>query len=169
VCWHSRYTLGDEQPGCDPSDYEIPEGSERLPLYLYDHGGITMSTGAFSCAFDSGQVGWIFATPDKIREVWGIEEITDEVRETVRKSLKAEVAEYDAAALCGNVYGFVLERAEVCGDCGHVTWTDEESCWGFIDLDDTELDAEGAKGAIGAHLPDEAASLLDAAWENRGP
>jgi len=32
-----------------------------LPLYLYDHGGITMSTGAFSCPWDSGQVGWIYA------------------------------------------------------------------------------------------------------------
>ena len=33
-----------------------------LPLYLYDHSGITMSTGPFSCPWDSGQVGWIYAS-----------------------------------------------------------------------------------------------------------
>ncbi len=32
-----------------------------LPLYLYDHGGITMRTNPFSCPWDSGQVGWIYA------------------------------------------------------------------------------------------------------------
>ena len=26
------------------------------PLYLYDHGGITMNTTGFSCSWDSGQV-----------------------------------------------------------------------------------------------------------------
>lgn len=30
-----------------------------LPLYLYDHSGITMNTTGFSCPWDSGQVGWI--------------------------------------------------------------------------------------------------------------
>ncbi len=33
-----------------------------LPLFLYDHSGITMSTGPFSCPWDSGQVGWIYAS-----------------------------------------------------------------------------------------------------------
>ena len=28
-----------------------------LPLYLYDHSGITMNTTGFSCPWDSGQVG----------------------------------------------------------------------------------------------------------------
>ena len=42
-----------------------------LPLYLYDHGGITMSTGAFSCSWDSGQVGWIYAEKKKFIEETG--------------------------------------------------------------------------------------------------
>jgi hypothetical protein len=40
-----------------------------LPLWLYDHSGITMSCGAanpFYCPWDSGQVGWIIAEKKKI-------------------------------------------------------------------------------------------------------
>ena len=42
-----------------------------LPLYLYDHSGITMNTGGFSCPWDSGQVGWIFADGNAIRREYG--------------------------------------------------------------------------------------------------
>jgi hypothetical protein len=31
-----------------------------LPLYLYDHSGISMNTSGFSCGWDSGQVGFIY-------------------------------------------------------------------------------------------------------------
>lgn len=46
-CQHSRYTLGDK----DAADPRGDDGKLRddiavaLPLYLYDHSGITMSTG----------------------------------------------------------------------------------------------------------------------------
>lgn len=39
-----------------------------LPLHLYDHSGITMSTGGFSCPWDSGQVGYIYVTPKALEE-----------------------------------------------------------------------------------------------------
>ena len=42
-----------------------------LPLYLYDHSGITISTRPFSCPWDSGQVGWIYASKDTFREMTG--------------------------------------------------------------------------------------------------
>ena len=43
-----------------------------LPLYLYDHSGITMNTTGFSCPWDSGQVGWIYASKeDALREFGG--------------------------------------------------------------------------------------------------
>lgn len=38
-----------------------------LPLYLYDHGGITIKTNPFSCPWDSGQVGWIYAIKETFR------------------------------------------------------------------------------------------------------
>lgn len=45
-----------------------------LPLYLYDHSGITMRTSKFSCPWDSGQVGWIYATKDTLRKETGYTE-----------------------------------------------------------------------------------------------
>lgn len=48
VTWHGGYTLGDEQPACRPEEYEFPKDCIRLPLYLYDHSGITMNTTGFS-------------------------------------------------------------------------------------------------------------------------
>ena len=45
-----------------------------LPLYLYDHSGITMSTSVFSCPWDSGQVGWIYAEKKKLIEETGYTE-----------------------------------------------------------------------------------------------
>jgi len=54
----------------DLSDEElmtiIEEKHVILPLYLYDHGGITMNTGGFSCRWDSGQVGWIYASKESL-------------------------------------------------------------------------------------------------------
>ena len=41
-----------------------------LPLYLYDHSGITMNTTGFSCPWDSGQVGWIYAFKEDAPGVW---------------------------------------------------------------------------------------------------
>ena len=46
-----------------------------LPLYLYDHGGITMSTNPFSCPWDDGgQVGWIYASKQKFIDETGYSE-----------------------------------------------------------------------------------------------
>lgn len=47
-----------------------------LPLNLYDHGGITMSTGSFSCSWDSGKVGWIYATKERFIKETGYDELT---------------------------------------------------------------------------------------------
>lgn len=40
----------------------LEERVVMLPLYLYDHGGITINTTGFHCPWDSGQVGWIHTT-----------------------------------------------------------------------------------------------------------
>lgn len=92
VCLHRRYTLGDEQAQ-NTEEYESweqwlegevfkPNGGKdevvALPLYLYDHSGITMSTGSFGHIdpqrWDWGQVGWIWATKQRLREETGYTE-----------------------------------------------------------------------------------------------
>ena len=62
VCWHRRYRLGDPHDFAEPADFQRAMHGKRhleLPLYLYDHSGLTIATTPFSCPWDSGQVGWI--------------------------------------------------------------------------------------------------------------
>jgi predicted Fe-S protein YdhL (DUF1289 family) len=98
-CWHSRHTLGD--PHSFPQPYHLTNHLTQhphiiLPLYLYDHSGITMSTTPFSCPWDSGQVGWMFVTLEKVHERFGWNLVTDERRLKIMRLLRREVAVYDA-------------------------------------------------------------------------
>jgi hypothetical protein len=127
VCWHRRYILGDEQPREDPADYYdskikpvLKAGGICLPLYLYDHGGITMRTGSFSDPWDSGQVGWIYATAKEIRDSFLCKRITKSIRERATKSLIGEVDTY-AQFLEGRVYYVNIEyEGEHLDSCGGI-------------------------------------------------
>lgn len=105
------------------------------PLYLYDHSGITISTGAFSCPWDSGQVGWIYVTKDKLAEEFNGDVALAEARIT------SEVEEYDQY-LTGDVYGYTIyEHEEFDQDGIVIPPTDGEvvdSCWGFYGSDPFE-------------------------------
>ena len=133
VCWHGRYNLGDEQPDYSPSEYleDLPEGTVILPLYLYDHSGITMSTSQFSCPWDSGQVGFIYATPERIRECF-MGEVTDD---RVREALVGEVKTYDQY-LTGDVYYYVVDNPVTC-DHGDTHYEDVDACAGYLGYEDT--------------------------------
>lgn len=208
VCYYRKgYRLGDEQvmnTGCyvtwnDWLQGELvkPNGGEGsivyLPLYLFDHSGLSIRTIPFVDSWDSTQIGFIYATKQRFREETGYNEdelfskdkdrtpkVGDHVRvnggswgkvmeardtpdgtayvvdfdynkspsfrkpenvvmlegpievmtNRAEEMLKNEVATYDDY-LCGNVYGFVLEKKEVCECCGNVTYDSIDSCWGF--------------------------------------
>lgn len=102
-----------------------------LPLYLYDHSGITISTSSFSCRWDSGQVGHIFCSTSKILEEYG--DVSPETLEKVSKVLEGEVEVYDQY-ITGDVYGFRVVKKSIC-DHGHEHEEDEDSCWGFFGSD----------------------------------
>lgn len=175
VCWHRRYTLGDEQPSGSPSDYlasllredvaqRLERRSEReyqkralnlrgeiywqttkrlgeehnarvraevekthiiLPLFLYDHSGITMRTSAFSCPWDSGQVGYIVVSLDKVRKEYSSRAVTKAIREKAVKCLEQEVETY-SLYLEGGFTGYVVEDED--GE-------NIDSCCGFDDPD----------------------------------
>lgn len=64
VCFHSRYHLGDmenKKPIFDtPEEFrqwwkDNGDGGILIPVFLYDHSGLRISTGPFSCPWDSGQ------------------------------------------------------------------------------------------------------------------
>jgi hypothetical protein len=112
VCWHSRYDLGDEQPKQDPAEWidafvKSSRGAVMLPLYLYDHSGITMKTSPFSCPWDSGQVGWIYVSREEILRELGGSRLTEALRDWAREILRGEVEIYDKY-LTGETYQFVV-------------------------------------------------------------
>ena len=142
VCFHRRYTLGDKHDFSTPDDFQdtvTHRNAVILPLYLYDHGGITIRTAPFSCPWDSGQVGWIYVSKEKIREEYSCKQITKDVIEKVEKVLEAEVKTYDQF-LTGDVYGFVIEDED---------GQDVDSCWGFYGYD---WETNGIKDYIPAEL-----------------
>lgn len=141
---------------------DMQANTVRLPLYLYDHSGITMSTGSFSCPWDSGQVGFIYCTLERARLNWTRPDATWEtlipwdegkeitMREAAVKVLEGEVETYDQY-LTGNVYGYVA-KGYGGGDDGDRE--DIASCWGFF--------PDSGKWGIPAHAIDEAKAEIDA-------
>jgi hypothetical protein len=135
VCWHRRYTLGDEKkPGWEtPNDFRrwwTPRGGTGLlrPLFLYDHGGITISTGDFGDPWDSGQVGWAFVTRKDIRKHCGT---GDEADQAALKRLSQEVGDY-AMYLEGRIYEYriCLEGDDIdldTVDSGHGIYGDTDA------------------------------------------
>jgi hypothetical protein len=146
VCFHNRYNLGDEH-GYRSSDYDgwaglkeqlINDGAKViLPIYMYDHSGITISTAPFGCNFDSGQIGFIYCTAkdmDSIAYGWPI----DEDRAIVL--MKGEIETYDNY-LRGEVYGYRIFEQEECSK-GHLHEEELDSCWGYYSEEDALHEAE---------------------------
>lgn len=139
LCWHSRYNLGDSQAYVSKEvlmrEYE-GSGNKILlikPLYLLDHSGLSISTSAFGCQWDSGQVGWVFITQsskdDFIMNPKILNESEAEVMKILDNMLESDVKVYDAY-LSGRAYGY-----EIVGSNGETL----ESCWGYLDSMDSCL------------------------------
>jgi hypothetical protein len=156
VCWHGRYNLGDKHDYSTPEEFheseEYKNAAILLPLYLYDHSGITMSVGESGNPFssfdpgnwDSGQVGYIFATRDTLRKEYSNKRITKKRIAHATEVLKGEVSTYDDF-LTGNVWAYVVEDEN-----GDVV----ESCCGFVG--DVDYAFEQGKEAAEAYLTNEA-------------
>lgn len=123
-----------------------------LPLYLYDHSGITMNTTGFSCPWDSGQVGWIYASKEDALREFGGKSFTAATRKKAEDCMRGEVECYDSY-LRGEAYGFELYKD------GEL----EDSCWGFIGSNE-----EALKG-IEDYLPDECSGMTGELVERDSP
>ncbi len=145
LCSHRRYVLGDVQIKCQDDLNKILKRKDvkYLPLYLYDHSGITMSTTPFSCPWDSGQVGIIYATHEDICKEFGpkgraLVHISKRAVSSAFKLMRQEVKVYDAF-LKGEVYGYEVKDPD-----GEVI----DSCWGFICPDNLDYIIQEARNAI---------------------
>lgn len=128
VCFHNRYDLGDNH-NYSSDDYSGWEEMKKaiikeentaviLPLYLYDHSGISISTGAFSCRWDSGQIGFIFVSKEKALEEFGGKIVTAKLKQKLQAILEGEVETY-TQYVEGDVYGFQIvdEEDDVVDSC----------------------------------------------------
>jgi len=145
ACFHHRYRLGDQSVNKEFPHMEdfvtwLKENESTLfslPIYLYDHSGLTISTAPFSCKWDSGQLGVIYVEKAKFLKEFSLTEWNDEAITRAEACLKAEIEEYDQH-LRGDVWGYKIEDT-----------TDPErdidSCWGIYG-DDYAI--EEAKSAV---------------------
>ena len=146
VCFHRKYNLGDKHD-FKQNDYNswdevkqaiIENGGKYIaPLYLYDHGGISISIGSFlgkaiHAEWDSGQVGFIYTTEDAIAD-------TGTSIDAIESALANEVTIYDKY-LMGDVYGYKIMERNTCGTCNHIELEELDSCYGYY----SEKDAREA-------------------------
>ena len=150
ICFHTRYHLGDKH-GYDHKDYSGWEELEKtivednnvgviLPLYLYDHSGLSISTTPFSCVWDSGKIGFICVSKIKILEEFGGKIITKKLKEKVEGILKGEVETYNQY-LQGDIYGYKISKVTTC-DQGHEHKRVLDSVLGFYGQDECMEEAE---------------------------
>ena len=122
LCKHRRYNLGDDVNANKDEVLNMLAGKIKdvvvLPLYLYDHSNITMNTTGFSCPWDSGMVGCIYADYNKIRSWYGVKKVTKKLIEKVKDTFRSEVKAY-ADYISGNVYSYtILKDNEEMDSCG---------------------------------------------------
>lgn len=113
-----------------------------LPLYLYDHSGITMNNDGFSCPWDSGQVGWIYASHQEVKDEYG--NLSRESLDKAENLLRGETKTYDHY-ICGECYGFIIEE----------NGQEVDSVWGFLG------DLREIKEDMLSHVSDEHKHLFE--------
>ena len=141
---HRNYTLGDEVIG-EPIEWlEDKLGLQRkgeytnerlaqletqffkkfiaLPVYIYDHSGVSMSTTPFSCQWDSSKVGYIYVAKGDVKKDWNVNRISPKLKQQILEQFKAEIKEF-SSYISGDVYAFdVISENE----------SDIDSCGGFF-------------------------------------
>lgn len=162
VCFHRRYDLGDKHDYVQ-EDYkswdELRDAIIKkekpiaiLPLFLYDHSGITMSTTTeypYNCQWDSMQVGFIFVNEEGCEQMgwsksWAKkmsegdnEKYKGKTREQILTDfLVSDVKTYDQY-LTGEVYLFEIEET---GDCVGGFFGDDFEENGLLEHARSEID-----------------------------
>ena len=106
-----------------------------LPVYCYEHGGISLSTRPFSCPWDSGQLGVIYVSRRTLRDEFG-DMSEDAMKHRAGICLQSEV-EVFGQWLNGECFGYVIKDED---------GSDIDSCWGFLGYD-TVVEAAKEAGA----------------------
>lgn len=95
------------------SDEGVEDVVAIFPLYMMNHGRLSVSMSPFGCRWDSGQFGWAVITKDDL-SAYG------KTHPDPKVIVQAEVEEYDMY-LRGDVYQFTVYRnGEVLHSCGSI-------------------------------------------------
>jgi len=121
---HRHHSFGDKNYSNGESILEAEKEAQKigditLPLYMFDHSGITISLAPFSCPWDSGQVGFVQVKRKDIIDNFGKKNFTKKLEQKAIEVAGWEVKEMDSY-IRGEVYGYKIDEDK--GD----------SCWGFI-------------------------------------
>lgn len=170
VHWHRRYDLGDrkltdgERAALEHGGWtglrkhlERQHGALIGPVVsigLLDHSGLHVWAGggahwSDSAGWDSGTVGFVYATLERAREL-GVPESDEEIK----RQLAAEIEEFDHYVR-GDVYGYVIDRLTTCNK-GQEHAEHVDSCWGFYSAETVRDAAHEALDAIRATAAQEA-------------
>lgn len=138
--WYLQY---DKVAECDLASHIIGDISERdcmmlsvpyieaLPLWLYDHSGISIScgkrVGQFADCWDSSGIGWIYISKEDAISKLNANE--DDWRSVANEDLKRQVKMYDMY-LCGDIWWYCLYVLNEDGEL-----EEEDSCYGFYGSD----------------------------------
>ncbi len=129
ACFHKRYSIGDEtHKNEDPFEFQdwvttSKDVATWFPIYMLDHSGLTIRTYSFDDPWDSGLLGYIYVTKEKVRKEYGVKRISSKLMKKVDDILIAEVEEMDYY-LRGEVYCLEAVKGEetfdaVCGIFGY--------------------------------------------------
>lgn len=106
-----------------------------MPLFLYEHSGMTMRTDKFSCPWDSGMVGFIYMTIEQARKEFGTDLTPEELETKATECMKGEVTMFDQY-LTGDVW--IASIVDGTDDIGE----EIDSCLGLFGRENAEQ--EGA-------------------------
>ena len=148
---HRRYRIADEnftdRTTIESRRKEIEaSGGHVQPLYMYDHGGITISTKPYTDVWDSGQLGWVAVEHEVLKRL----SIDVADKERIRKIVEREVAQLDEY-LTGQVCAFEHQRVREC-DQGHLHEETVRRVGGFWGCDH---DKSGLLREVGVEAGDE--------------
>lgn len=139
IMQHNRYEFGDRKFETSDIRISFEEDFEYhlkyahdctlkdviyLPIYMYDHSGQTINTTGFNCTWDSGQIGYIYATKEKLRKEYSVKRISKRIIEIVEGIMKSEIEILDQWVQ-GDTYGYEVEYDDGTSD----------SCYGFYGND----------------------------------
>ena len=122
-----KHVTADDFEGWEDMQRALREDYDALfitPVSMYEHGGRSLSLGV-THGWDSGQLGYMWTTKERLAETVG----ADATEAVVREAYEAELKEYNCW-IEGDCWGF--QRVEDGQE------RNEGGCWGFLGNDDKE-------------------------------